>query len=207
MSSLFKSVYNVVTVCRMVARRPATPPWLRPLGRWNPSAGSRCGPGGPSGAISPKFTPCTGAQSRGTNRLIQTVLICSFFLFFFYVPFRCSVNPWFNLPMTVLHDILPFWFKHPCMTQSNPNGRWQDLRNKAKDVNFEDEGSKLEPVGRIYLKIRRTLRGHLAKIYAMHWAKDSRYKNIKYQKHQLEDSETSFQTKPPTKLSYISTSL
>ena len=121
--SLFKSVYNVVTVCRMVARRPATPPWLRPLGRWNPSAGSRCGPGGPSGAISPKFTPCTGAQSRGTNRLIQTVLICSFFFVFLL----CSV-PLFRQSLVQSSDDCvarhsTFWFKHPCMTQSNPNGR------------------------------------------------------------------------------------
>ena len=197
----------------MVARRPATPPWLRPLGRWNPSAGSKCGPGGPSGAISPKFTPCTGAQSRGTNRRHSNRIN----LFLLFVFLLCSV-PLLRQSLVQSSDDCvarhsTFWFKHPCTprnlhTQSNPNGRrWQDLRNKAKDVNFEDEGSKLEPVGRIYLKIRRTLRGHLAKIYAMHWAKDSRYKNIKYQKHQLEDSETSFQTKPPTKLSYISTSL
>ena len=136
------------------------------------------------GHLSKIYAMHWGAESRyepsHSNRinlfLLFVFLLCSVPLF--------RVNPWFNLPMTVLHDILPFWFKHPCMTQSNPNGRWQDLRNKAKDVNFEDEGSKLEPVGRIYLKIRRTLRGHLAKIYAMHWAKDSRYKIIKYQKHQ-----------------------
>ena len=51
----------------------------------------------------------------------------------------------------------------------------QDGRHKAKDVEFVDEGAKVDPVGRIYMKTRRTLRGHLAKIYAMHWAKDSRY--------------------------------
>ena len=32
----------------------------------------------------------------------------------------------------------------------------------------------IEPVGRIQMRTRRTLRGHLAKIYAMHWANDSR---------------------------------
>lgn len=32
----------------------------------------------------------------------------------------------------------------------------------------------VEPVGRIQMRTRRTLRGHLAKIYAMHWATDSR---------------------------------
>uniref|UniRef100_A0A158PCU9 WD_REPEATS_REGION domain-containing protein n=1 Tax=Angiostrongylus cantonensis TaxID=6313 RepID=A0A158PCU9_ANGCA len=34
--------------------------------------------------------------------------------------------------------------------------------------------SNLEPIGRIQMRTRRTLRGHLAKIYAMHWASDSR---------------------------------
>lgn len=33
----------------------------------------------------------------------------------------------------------------------------------------------MEPVGRIQMRTRRTLRGHLAKIYAMHWGSDSRY--------------------------------
>lgn len=33
----------------------------------------------------------------------------------------------------------------------------------------------LDPVGRIQMRTRRTLRGHLAKIYAMHWGSDSRW--------------------------------
>ncbi|KAK4337111.1 hypothetical protein RND71_043429 [Anisodus tanguticus] len=32
----------------------------------------------------------------------------------------------------------------------------------------------MDPIGRIQMRTRRTLRGHLAKIYAMHWASDSR---------------------------------
>lgn len=32
----------------------------------------------------------------------------------------------------------------------------------------------LDPVGRIQMRTRRTLRGHLAKIYAMHWGTDSK---------------------------------
>lgn len=32
----------------------------------------------------------------------------------------------------------------------------------------------LDSVGRIQMRTRRTLRGHLAKIYAMHWGSDSR---------------------------------
>jgi len=36
----------------------------------------------------------------------------------------------------------------------------------------------VDPVGRVQMRTRRTLRGHLAKIYAMHWASDSRYKTL-----------------------------
>lgn len=35
--------------------------------------------------------------------------------------------------------------------------------------------SELEPLPRIGMRVRRTLRGHLAKIYAMHWAQDKRH--------------------------------
>ena len=37
----------------------------------------------------------------------------------------------------------------------------------------------IDIVGRIQMRTRRTLRGHLAKIYAMHWATDSRYAVIR----------------------------
>lgn len=40
------------------------------------------------------------------------------------------------------------------------------MRNVASDM---------EPVPRIGLKVRRTLKGHLGKIYAMHWAADKRH--------------------------------
>jgi len=35
----------------------------------------------------------------------------------------------------------------------------------------------MEPIGRIQMRTRRTLRGHLSKIYAMHWGSESRYFN------------------------------
>ncbi|KAK9477969.1 WD40-repeat-containing domain protein [Lipomyces japonicus] len=35
--------------------------------------------------------------------------------------------------------------------------------------------SDVEPIPRLNMKIRRTLKGHLAKIYAMHWATDRRH--------------------------------
>jgi guanine nucleotide-binding protein G(I)/G(S)/G(T) subunit beta-1 len=33
----------------------------------------------------------------------------------------------------------------------------------------------IEPLPRILMKVRRTLKGHLAKIYAMHWGSDKRH--------------------------------
>lgn len=41
-------------------------------------------------------------------------------------------------------------------------------------VNFAQITANIDPVGRIQMRTRRTLRGHLAKIYAMHWGTDSR---------------------------------
>jgi len=35
--------------------------------------------------------------------------------------------------------------------------------------------AELEPLPRISMKVRRTLKGHLAKIYALHWAADKRH--------------------------------
>ena len=47
-------------------------------------------------------------------------------------------------------------------------------RDKAADATITDVAERLEPLGRLTFRPRRTLRGHLAKIYAMHWAADSR---------------------------------
>merc|ERR1712168_604748 len=47
-------------------------------------------------------------------------------------------------------------------------------RDKAADTTITDVAERLEPLGRLVFRPRRTLRGHLAKIYAMHWAADSR---------------------------------
>lgn len=38
-----------------------------------------------------------------------------------------------------------------------------------------DATASLEPLGRVHMKSRRTLRGHLAKVYAMHWSADCRH--------------------------------
>jgi len=47
-------------------------------------------------------------------------------------------------------------------------------REKAADASLMDVTERVEPLGRLVFRPRRTLRGHLAKIYAMHWAADSR---------------------------------
>ncbi|PNJ30360.1 GNB3 isoform 8, partial [Pongo abelii] len=49
-----------------------------------------------------------------------------------------------------------------------------DARKACADVTLAELVSGLEVVGRIQMRTRRTLRGHLAKIYAMHWATDSK---------------------------------
>lgn len=51
---------------------------------------------------------------------------------------------------------------------------FQDARKAACDTSLVQATNNLEPIGRIQMRTRRTLRGHLAKIYAMHWGCDSR---------------------------------
>ncbi|KAI4879485.1 hypothetical protein NFI96_034370 [Prochilodus magdalenae] len=50
----------------------------------------------------------------------------------------------------------------------------QDARKACGDSTLTQITAGLDPVGRIQMRTRRTLRGHLAKIYAMHWGSDSR---------------------------------
>jgi len=50
----------------------------------------------------------------------------------------------------------------------------REARKVALDTNLLHATINLEPSGRIHMRTRRTLRGHLAKIYAMHWGMDSR---------------------------------
>ena len=54
------------------------------------------------------------------------------------------------------------------------------------DTSLAQVAASIEPVGRIQMRTRRTLRGHLAKIYAMHWSSDSRYAYTVLQWHQRE---------------------
>ncbi|VDN11404.1 unnamed protein product [Dibothriocephalus latus] len=50
----------------------------------------------------------------------------------------------------------------------------REARKAAADTTLAQATTNVDPVGRIQMRTRRTLRGHLAKIYAMHWATDSR---------------------------------
>ncbi|VDI77651.1 Hypothetical predicted protein [Mytilus galloprovincialis] len=49
----------------------------------------------------------------------------------------------------------------------------REARKAAADTTLAHATANVDPVGRIQMRTRRTLRGHLAKIYAMHWASDS----------------------------------
>jgi guanine nucleotide-binding protein G(I)/G(S)/G(T) subunit beta-1 len=53
----------------------------------------------------------------------------------------------------------------------------REARKASADTTLAQAAQKVEPVGRIQMRTRRTLRGHLAKIYAMHWASDNKYVN------------------------------
>ncbi|XP_055502218.1 guanine nucleotide-binding protein G(I)/G(S)/G(T) subunit beta-1-like [Leucoraja erinacea] len=50
----------------------------------------------------------------------------------------------------------------------------RDARKACGDSTLAQITAGLDSVGRIQMRTRRTLRGHLAKIYAMHWGTDSR---------------------------------
>lgn len=50
----------------------------------------------------------------------------------------------------------------------------KEARKVAADTTLAHATANIEVVNRIQLRTRRTLRGHLAKIYAMHWCSDSR---------------------------------
>ena len=43
------------------------------------------------------------------------------------------------------------------------------------DTSLLEVAQDIPAIGRVSLRTRKTLRGHLAKIYAMHWATLSRY--------------------------------
>ncbi|TPX44774.1 hypothetical protein SeMB42_g01999 [Synchytrium endobioticum] len=48
-------------------------------------------------------------------------------------------------------------------------------KDSLVDTTLKQAAADLELLPRIVMKVRRTLKGHLAKIYAMHWANDKRH--------------------------------
>ena len=56
----------------------------------------------------------------------------------------------------------------------------QDGRKTACDTTLAQAAGTMEPIGRIQMRTRRTLRGHLSKIYAMHWGAESRFESRSY---------------------------
>ena len=50
----------------------------------------------------------------------------------------------------------------------------QEGRKAACDTTLAQAAGTTDPIGRIQMRTRRTLRGHLSKIYAMHWGSESR---------------------------------
>uniref|UniRef100_A0A8C6QZU8 Uncharacterized protein n=1 Tax=Nannospalax galili TaxID=1026970 RepID=A0A8C6QZU8_NANGA len=51
----------------------------------------------------------------------------------------------------------------------------EQMKNQIRDARKACANiTNIDPVGRIQIRTRRTLRGHLAKIYAKHWGTDSR---------------------------------
>ncbi|KAJ3043209.1 guanine nucleotide-binding protein subunit beta 1 [Rhizophlyctis rosea] len=53
--------------------------------------------------------------------------------------------------------------------------RIKQKKDALADTTLKAVAAELEPLPRIVMKVRRTLKGHLAKIYAMHWASDKRH--------------------------------
>lgn len=50
----------------------------------------------------------------------------------------------------------------------------QAARKGVQDTTLQEAVAGLAVIGRVQMKTRKTLRGHLAKIYAMHWGADSK---------------------------------
>ena len=52
--------------------------------------------------------------------------------------------------------------------------RSQEVRKGFQDTSLQEATASVTVVSRVQLKTRKTLRGHLAKIYAMHWGTESK---------------------------------
>ena len=75
----------------------------------------------------------------------------------------------------LLHLTTPSPPPSPPPSPTPPSPHPKDKRRAACDTTLAAAAATIEPIGRIQMRTRRTLRGHLAKIYAMHFASDSRF--------------------------------
>lgn len=50
-----------------------------------------------------------------------------------------------------------------------------DARLLLADATLMEKASEMESLGRLQFRVRRQLKGHLAKVYALHWAEDRRH--------------------------------
>ncbi|XP_060776476.1 guanine nucleotide-binding protein G(I)/G(S)/G(T) subunit beta-3a [Neoarius graeffei] len=56
----------------------------------------------------------------------------------------------------------------------NLKNQISEARKAVQDTTLQDKVSGTAALGKVQLKSRKTLRGHLGKVYAMHWASDSK---------------------------------
>jgi len=77
----------------------------------------------------------------------------------------CGMTFQFEVTMQFAYWLLYFLLLACC---------FQEARKATADTSLAQVAANIEPIGRIQMRTRRTLRGHLAKIYAMHWGSDSR---------------------------------
>ncbi|WP_411023577.1 hypothetical protein, partial [Salmonella sp. s51228] len=50
-----------------------------------------------------------------------------------------------------------------------------ESRNEVKDSTLDEISKNVDAIGRVNLRLRKILKGHLAKVYALHWSTDSRH--------------------------------
>ncbi|OAJ45038.1 guanine nucleotide-binding protein subunit beta [Batrachochytrium dendrobatidis JEL423] len=85
--------------------------------------------------------------------------------------------------ITHLPAILAYWIMADIAEKiANVRREAESLKEKIKqkrdalaDTTLKAVSADIEPLPRIMMKVRRTLKGHLAKIYAMHWGSDKRH--------------------------------
>ncbi|KAI9474003.1 MAG: WD40-repeat-containing domain protein [Benjaminiella poitrasii] len=53
--------------------------------------------------------------------------------------------------------------------------RIKQRKEALADTTLKEMAKDVEPLARVMMKVRRNLKGHLAKIYAMHWSSDSQH--------------------------------